>query len=77
MKKYYFVLRSNSAVNRIGGHGIYTYWTDQCRTKKEVREKYGSKKSHGSSVIAVYSEEQFLKAFGVERANQIERYWSA
>lgn len=77
MKKYYFTLKSNSQINQIGSCGIDDYWTDNCNTKKEVKQKYSSKSCHGRKVIAVYTEEQYIEKFGKEETGKIKRYWLA
>lgn len=76
MKKFYFQQKSNSPVNRIGSYRTTTYWTDECKTKKEVRERYSTKVSSGSHVIAVFTEEQYIEKYGAERAAEIKRYWN-
>ena len=74
MKKFYFQLKSNSPVNRIGGYGFNTYWTDKCETKKEVKVRYNS---NSYRVTAVFTEEQYIEKYGAEKAAKIKRYWNA
>lgn len=77
MAKFYFQIKSNSPVNRIGGYGHKTVWTDKCQTKKEVKERYNSKTSSGNKVVKVFTEEQFIEKYGAEKAAKVERYWNA
>ncbi len=77
MKKFYFQLKSNSPVNRIGGYGFNTYWTDKCDTKKEVKARYSSSTCGGYRVVAVFTEEQYIEKYGAEKAAKIKRYWNA
>lgn len=77
MKKFYFQLKSNSPIDRIGQYGYQTVWTDKCATKKEVKVRYSSKTSRGNRVLWVLTEEQFVEKVGAERAAKIGRYWNA
>lgn len=77
MKKFYFQIKSNSPVDRIGQYGYETVWTDRCQTKKEVKTRYSSKTSGGNRVLAVYTEEQFIEKYGADKAAKVKRYWNA
>lgn len=74
--KFYFQLKSNST-DRIGQHYYETAWTDTCQTKKEVKERYGSKTSRGNQVLWVLTEEQFILRYGADKAAKIKKYWNA
>lgn len=77
MKKFYFQLKSDSPIDRIGQYGYQTVWTDKCQTKKEVKARYSSKTSSGNKVLWVLTEEQFIEKYGAAKAAQIKRYWNA
>ena len=77
MKKFFFQLKSNSPVDRIGSYRSSTYWTDKCETKKEVKARYSQKTYHGHRVTAIFTEEQYIEKYGAEKAAKVERYWNA
>ena len=74
MKKFFFELKSNSPIDRIGQYSYQIVWTDKCQTKKEVKERYSSKTSRGNKVLWVMTEEQFVEKHGEEKAAKVNRY---
>ena len=74
MKKFYFVIRSRSATNRLGEHSREVYWVDKFSTKKDVKKAY----SNNTQIVKeIYTEEEFIATFGGKYAASIKRYWLA
>jgi len=75
--KYFFVLKGNRPYNQLGSISLRTYYTDTCKTKKEVRAKYSSKNIHGNTVKEVWKEDEYINIYGNESAAKIERWYLA